>query len=82
MRFSPVRGADTLVSMLSFCVKLLTSARCSPSGIAAIALEKAVHAGADEACIMFEGKELCGRMHPDPEMDGCILSSAEGWVCA
>ena len=44
------------------------------------ALDFALHADAEQACIVHEEKEYCGRV--SEETEGCVLTQFDGWVCA
>ena len=53
-------------------------------GVFGTALTAALDYDAEEACIIFEGENVCGKVNPGMEEDDmtCVLDRSRGWVCA
>lgn len=49
-------------------------------GFLGYALDTALNWEAPDGCIVHEEKEFCGRL--SEEMEGCVLTQWDGWVCA
>merc|ERR1719291_861152 len=48
-------------------------------GFVSFVIGQALHFGADEACIVVEEKEHCGRVKADDDDMLCVLSASDGW---
>ena len=53
-------------------------------GLVGAGLSAALDYDAEEACIIFEGDQVCGKVNPGSEEDDmtCVLDGSRGWVCA